>query len=286
MANRTASDHFSHKFFSFFDRNLKGTGTIGYPCLHVVPSELVFHVPSEEASSPEWASSPKVKFESTGSPHSRWYTSALSSPDVCNDTPECKTEDTSSVVSSPSAASSSSAIDVVENIEIVYPPVSYERPEVDTNSKSLEIRLDSDFDRQIRNGASYRSCRDVPFEEVITIRDYGKCRPPHPFTHLIAFALLMAPNHVLEIEGIYQFIMGRFQYFQLCDNKKESGRWKSAVRHNLSYSKSFAKVDPVLNKSSTKTKNRYMWGFSEESWEKQSLLRGHRLSRRGNKKIL
>ncbi|KAK9453237.1 hypothetical protein V1511DRAFT_104810 [Dipodascopsis uninucleata] len=147
---------------------------------------------------------------------------------------------------------------------------------------SSSIVPSDDFDRPVRNGASYRCCRDVPFSEILDLEDPGKRRPACPFTHLIALAFLSAPRHVLEIEDIYRYIINRFPYFRMRTQKKDAARWKSAVRHNLSYSKSFKKY-PIVRPQNAKQVGgvkRCAWGFSDEAWNRQTLLRGHSKERK------
>ncbi|KAK9389518.1 hypothetical protein V1515DRAFT_593519 [Lipomyces mesembrius] len=143
-----------------------------------------------------------------------------------------------------------------------------------------EVNGNDYFSLQVHNGASYRSCEDVPFDTIMQMPFYGERRPPRPFTHMIALALLSSPstNNVLSIEEIYQFISKRFPCFKTEANVKATKRWKSAVRHNLSFSSSFRKIatDSAPRKALPGGSKRCLWGFSLKSWEKQRLLRGHR----------
>ncbi|KAK9372941.1 uncharacterized protein V1513DRAFT_450994 [Lipomyces chichibuensis] len=143
-----------------------------------------------------------------------------------------------------------------------------------------EVNGNDYFSLQVHNGASYRSCEDVPFDSIMQMPFYGERRPPRPFTHMIALALLSSPstNNVLSIEEIYQFISQRFPCFKMEASIKATKRWKSAVRHNLSFSSSFRKIatDSAPRKALPGGSKRCLWGFSLKSWEKQRLLRGHR----------
>ncbi|KAK9363816.1 hypothetical protein V1504DRAFT_444661 [Lipomyces starkeyi] len=143
-----------------------------------------------------------------------------------------------------------------------------------------EVNGSDYFSLQVHNGASYRSCEDVPFDTIMQMPFYGERRPPRPFTHMIALALLSSPstNNVLSIEEIYQFISKRFPCFKMEASIKATKRWKSAVRHNLSFSSSFRKIatDSAPRKALPGGSKRCLWGFSLKSWEKQRLLRGHR----------
>ncbi|KAK9366081.1 hypothetical protein V1509DRAFT_309778 [Lipomyces kononenkoae] len=151
-----------------------------------------------------------------------------------------------------------------------------------------EVKGDDYFGSEVHNGASYRSCEDIPFETIVQMPYYGERRPPRPFTHMIALALLSSPstNHILSIEEIYQFISKRFPCFKLEANVKATKRWKSAVRHNLSFSSSFRKIatDSAPRKALPGGSKRCLWGFSLKSWEKQRLLRGHRGERQKKRK--
>ncbi|KAK9323242.1 hypothetical protein V1517DRAFT_108477 [Lipomyces orientalis] len=154
--------------------------------------------------------------------------------------------------------------------------------------RDTEARANDYFSQEVHNGASYRSCEDVPFETIMQMPFYGERRPPRPFTHMIALALLSSPstNFILSIEEIYQFISKRFPCFKMEASIKATKRWKSAVRHNLSFSSSFRKIaaDSDPRKALPGGSKRCLWGFSLKSWEKQRLLRGHRGERLSKRK--
>ncbi|KAK9246848.1 hypothetical protein V1506DRAFT_118069 [Lipomyces tetrasporus] len=155
-------------------------------------------------------------------------------------------------------------------------------------ARDTEARANDYFSLEVHNGASYRSCEDVPFETIMQMPFYGERRPPRPFTHMIALALLSSPstNYILSIEEIYQFISKRFPCFKMEASIKATKRWKSAVRHNLSFSSSFRKIaaDCGPRKALPGGSKRCLWGFSLKSWEKQRLLRGHRGERLNKRK--
>ncbi|KAK9471727.1 uncharacterized protein V1510DRAFT_403989 [Dipodascopsis tothii] len=90
---------------------------------------------------------------------------------------------------------------------------------------------DDPFNQPIRNGASYRSSREISFNSIVLV-ECGTQRPAKPFTYLIALALLSAPNYSMAIDEVYRFLSSHFPFFKMSENDV---RWKSGVRHNLSY---------------------------------------------------
>ncbi|CAL8349264.1 unnamed protein product [Gadus morhua 'NCC'] len=62
-------------------------------------------------------------------------------------------------------------------------------------------------------------------------------KPPYSFSSLIFMAIEDSPNKLLPVKGIYEWIVNSFPYYGTA-----AGGWRNSVRHNLSLSKSFRRI--------------------------------------------
>ncbi|KAF3694011.1 Forkhead box protein N3 Checkpoint suppressor 1 [Channa argus] len=62
-------------------------------------------------------------------------------------------------------------------------------------------------------------------------------KPPYSFSSLIFMAIEDSPDKRLPVKGIYEWIVNNFPYYRTA-----SGGWRNSVRHNLSLSKSFHRI--------------------------------------------
>uniref|UniRef100_A0A3Q3JAN5 Fork-head domain-containing protein n=1 Tax=Monopterus albus TaxID=43700 RepID=A0A3Q3JAN5_MONAL len=62
-------------------------------------------------------------------------------------------------------------------------------------------------------------------------------KPPYSFSSLIFMAIEASPHKRLPVKDIYEWIVNNFPYYRTA-----SGGWRNSVRHNLSLSKSFRRI--------------------------------------------
>ncbi|XP_046705727.1 forkhead box protein N2 isoform X2 [Silurus meridionalis] len=62
-------------------------------------------------------------------------------------------------------------------------------------------------------------------------------KPPYSFSSLIFMAIEDSPDKKLPVRGIYEWIVSNFPYY-----KTAPSGWRNSVRHNLSLSKSFRRI--------------------------------------------
>ncbi|CAL9707034.1 unnamed protein product [Knipowitschia caucasica] len=77
----------------------------------------------------------------------------------------------------------------------------------------------------------------LPLNESTGSAPSASSKPPYSFSSLIFMAIEDSPGKKLPVKDIYEWIVKNFPYY-----KTATGGWRNSVRHNLSLSKSFCRI--------------------------------------------
>ena len=126
------------------------------------------------------------------------------------------------------------------NVHVLLPlsPLSFPPSPTSLSPTTIESTQSS----PLSNSSSHCSdepnahCRSSTFTSVESLSPSSN-KPPYSFSSLIFMAIEDSPNKLLPVKGIYEWIVNSFPYYRTA-----AGGWRNSVRHNLSLSKSFRRI--------------------------------------------
>lgn len=98
----------------------------------------------------------------------------------------------------------------------------------------------------------------VPQLETFQPLPPASSKPPYSFSSLIFMAIEDSPHKRLPVKEIYEWIVKNFPYYRTA-----SGGWRNSVRHNLSLSKSFSRIQREKNQVGTQVRVSALVLFNE-----------------------
>ncbi|XP_050389858.2 uncharacterized protein LOC126808855 [Patella vulgata] len=86
-------------------------------------------------------------------------------------------------------------------------------------------------------------------------------KPNYSYTELVYLAILRSPNFCLPIGEIYKYVQNRFVFFR--NNTRL--HWRNAIRHSLSKTKCFTKINLGRGSSGSSNRSCFLWSISPAS---------------------
>lgn len=149
-------------------------------------------------------------------------------------------------------------IDEINSLETISEPVSehVERDIAQTHSSSNEgnsatAYCSSDTSFTSANISSQGTLSSTKLEQNSDAERF-KTKPAISYATLVALALKNSKNGCLTVQEVYDFVDSNFPFFRTAN----SG-WKNSVRHNLSFSKYFMKIE--TRRGEGDSRRSYIW---------------------------
>ena len=138
-----------------------------------------------------------------------------------------------------SSSSSSSTLSIMSSLSHSSP--SSKKPLLHTTKRTINA-----FRSQVKTASQHVPASDDNLKQISEESDTPQCRnvcgnnkPQLTLSCLIFMALQESKDKCLPVREIYEWIEENFPFYKHVSN----GGWKSSIRHNLSFSKCFKKMD-------------------------------------------
>ncbi|KAI9645774.1 transcription factor [Ciborinia camelliae] len=108
-------------------------------------------------------------------------------------------------------------------------------------------------------GYSATMVMNNPGNVDLSLKENAHIKPGYSYSQMIAQAIVSTPGEVLALNGIYEYIMGKYAYYRF----QPRHGWQNSIRHNLSLNKKYVKQDRPEDEPG-KGK---MWVINEEGYD-------------------